>query len=215
MAKQLKKFVRYDGNRQLVPGSMIERYTQPKGKFEEVVAPSPDGCCVVPPTGEFETYDGYWNESAGRYAWPTYYLSSEYEPPFENGVFVMPIHSAQVASTYVGRTGTVPSQPQGAVQMYFYLIDANNIDWSATDFLLALTTLNCVVTFIQNGVGVSYITNPTILDSPAFSSLGGSVFHDEVFGTNPASSMVLLNESQSNVAFNTKDPITIKIKIII
>lgn len=221
MAQKLKKYVRYDGNRQLVPGSMIERVKQPSGKFEELQNPNPDGCCVPPPNpNDVYNRDGFLGYRQGEFvrAWPTYYLSDVYEPPAGNGVMVMPIHSAGVASDYPGRTGTVPSQPQGAVQMYFSMIDANDVDWSASAFLNYLRGGGYDFGMVQNGVEVIYSTlgywimPGYIAYKMPFELSPNSFYHDEVFGSTTPLTMTLKYQSMNGVAFNYKDPITLYLK---
>lgn len=60
----LKAWVRYDGNGEIIPGSIVYRKRKPAGKFKELIDPSSyDPCCpvvysttAVPACGE----DGYW-----------------------------------------------------------------------------------------------------------------------------------------------------------
>lgn len=217
MAKKLKQYVRYDANRQLVPGSMVERYKQPAGKWEELVAPDPDGCCVQNNVGLYEYYaQTEQGQVTLGVAKPTYYLSDVYAPP-EPGKIVLPIHTEGIASNYPGRLGYQAYQPQGPVQIYFNGIDSNNINWGNFSqfgvFLLAGFS-SCQFTpckyfkLTQNGVTVSYIINQSFpADFPAFTYGGGSIFHDEIFGTNPPGGLRLLYDSQKNVAFNYTDPI--------
>lgn len=41
----LKAWVRYDGNGELVPGSIVYRKRKPAGKFKELIDPAAHGCC--------------------------------------------------------------------------------------------------------------------------------------------------------------------------
>lgn len=42
----LKAWVRYDGNGELVPGSIVYRKRKPSGKFKELIDPASNGCCT-------------------------------------------------------------------------------------------------------------------------------------------------------------------------
>lgn len=46
----LKAWVRYDGNGELVPGSIVYRKRKPAGKFKELIDPPQDPCCIISTT---------------------------------------------------------------------------------------------------------------------------------------------------------------------
>lgn len=209
MANKLKKYARYDGSRQLIPSGIVERAKKPSGKFQEVIDPA-DGCCTTPPSLPFN-YKGIFSTVNNGYYVPTYYLSDLYNPPSGIGQMVLPVHFVGLASTYIGRVGTVPSQPQGPVQMYFSTVDANNIDWNGSFLEFALYSDAAEITFTQNDVAVTYVTNTSV--GFPFATGPGAFYFDTVFGTSDPASLVLKYPNMNNVAFNFTDPITITVKL--
>lgn len=54
----LKAWVRYDGNGEIIPGSIVYRKKKPSGKFKELIDPAFNGCCnpvytTLPPVSDY------------------------------------------------------------------------------------------------------------------------------------------------------------------
>jgi hypothetical protein len=178
---KLKAFVRYDGNNNIVPGSLILRLSKPKdGKWEEIPTSL---CCRQSSIG------GEW------------FLNTVYEPPIFHGGINLPNHFTHVSGTNPNLVGT------GYEMLYINVFSSDDIRKNA---LIGLQGRSGTLTLSQGSNSVTYSFNPNAfvvqLDGSGNPSM---IAYDCVFSSSTPGSISVIIPSLGD--FNTTDPIIISI----
>ena len=184
--KDLKAYVRYDGNGRLVPSSNILQRKMPKvGKWEQIDAWE----CCNPVEGSATIISGTW------------LLTDVYAPPFSNGLIVFPNHLIAHASLDPNEVGL--STPVLATMLY---INNRNQAGTIQQALIDLAGRAGTLTLTQ---GVNTVTYG--FTANAFKSIGygHTVYFDWLFGTSTLGTLTVLSPSAGD--FDTTTPITITI----
>jgi len=166
--RDLKAFVRYDGNNNAVASSLIFQKNKPKvGKWKEYKDISlccPSDC----------TCDGNFN-------WK---LIDEYAPAFDPGWITFPNHIDGQPNLNPNLIGT------GGYELYINLQDLNS---NLTSYLNLLVGNNGILTLVQGSNSVTYsFTNQ------AFTSALGIVSYDDAFGISPLGSLTVVSPAASD-----------------
>jgi hypothetical protein len=184
--KDLKAFVRYDGNGRLVPSSNILQRKVPKvGKWEQIAAWE----CCAPIEGASTTITGTW------------LLSDAYAPPFTSGDIVFPNHILMHASLNPNEVGL--STPVSTTMLY---INRKNQAGATQQALIDLAGRPGTLTLTQ---GANTVTYGFTADSFENVGYGYSVYFDWIFGDAVLGTLTILSPSAGN--FDTTTSITITI----
>lgn len=189
-SNKLKAWVRYDGQKKIVPSSLILQANKPKvGTWVEI----PTSLCC----NNINNCNGQiLNQLSGDW-----YLSDQYAPPTFHGLLNFPNHC-------LGNLGSANSVGNGCVQLYI-----NVYNWEEeVQLLLAQMVGNsgCLRLTQTNGLGTHSVTYS--FTNQAFQLQGDIVFFDTIYGNSPVGSLVVTTPSTAE--FDDENEVYISLTII-
>ncbi len=189
---KLKAWVRYEGQKKIVPGSLILQANKPKvGTWREV----PTSLCCD--NNNNNNCNGQpLTEIAG-----TWYLLDAYAPPFADGFITLPNHCGSTYSLNPSLVGN------NCVQFY---INVYNFEEDIQTLLLQMVGNAGCLNVTQGECSVTYSFTDKAWEFAGDSPI---VLFDSAFGTAPLGSLVVTSSTCTG-NWDPESPITISLNII-